>query len=121
MNTPSDTPPETVEAEKTLRIRTLNDAFRATFVGGKVLLTSGIQALSEENAHQIILKVQAFKDFSPDNDPHGEHDFGSLEHDGEKVFWKMDYYDETMMYGSEDPSDPKQTVRVLTVMLAEEY
>lgn len=121
MNTHPDTPPETPEAEKTLRIRTLNDVFRASFVGGRVMLTSGIQAQGEESVQEIIRKVQTFKDFTPDNDPHGEHDFGAIEHDGQKVFWKIDYYDNTMTYGSEDPSDPKQTTRVLTVMLAEEY
>ena len=121
MNTSPDTPPEFSEAEKALRIRTLNDTFRTTFIGGRVLLTQGIQALDETAAQELIRKIQTFKDFTPDNDPHGEHDFGALEHDGQKVFWKIDYYDTSLTYGSDDPSDPDQTTRVLTVMLAEEY
>ena len=63
----------------------------------------------------------AFDDFNADNDPHGELDFGSFELEGEKVFWKIDYYDLAGEFGSEDPTDPKKTLRVLTVMLAEEY
>jgi len=55
---------------------------------------------------------KAFNVFIEDNDPNGEHDFGSFEIDG---------YDKDMRYGSEDPSDPSQTARVLTLMLAEEY
>jgi len=121
MNTPNEKPQEIPEAEKTLRIRTLNDTFRTTFMGGRILLTQGIQALGTEQAQDIITKVQSFNAFTPDNDPHGEHDFGAIEHDGKKVFWKIDCYDENLEFGSPDPSDPAQTTRVLTVMLAEEY
>jgi Protein of unknown function (DUF3768) len=59
--------------------------------------------------------------FIEDNDPHGEHDFGSFEIEGRKLFFKIDYYDKDMRFGSEDPSDPSKTARVLTLMLAEEY
>jgi hypothetical protein len=57
----------------------------------------------------------------PDNDPFEEHDFGSFEHDGERIFWKIDYYDRSLTKGSGAPSDPAQTRRVLTIMLASEY
>jgi Protein of unknown function (DUF3768) len=68
--------------------------------------------------------VPAF--FTEDNDPHGEHDFGSLDYEGKRIFWKVDYYDRASFgtgrdMGSEDPSDPAKTLRVLTIMLASEY
>ena len=62
-----------------------------------------------------------FNDFSPGNDLHGERDFGAFEHNGQRIFWKIDYYAHDIMHGSEDPTDPQQTVRVLTIMLASEY
>lgn len=108
------------------KIRGLNDAFRATSPppgGGRdrVVITQGVQALGGDAIVACLNKVAAFDAFTPDNDPHLEHDFGSFEHEGEKLFWKIDYYDEHMVYGSPDPSDPAKTTRVLTVMLAEEY
>jgi hypothetical protein len=105
----------------TNRIRELNDAFRTTFAGGKVMLTAGVDALPLEVQMPVIGRVMTFSDFTPDNDPHGEHDFGSFELAGHKFFFKIDYYDATLEYGSEDPSDPAKTTRVLTIMLASEY
>ncbi len=69
----------------------------------------------------VLGKVRTFNDFTEDNDPYGEHDFGSFVHHEEKMFWKIDYYDKMMTAGSEDPSDGGVTTRVLTVMLASEY
>ena len=99
------------------RIRVLNDNFRGTFVGGRVLMTASVNELPIDTRARIILAVQSFNDFSADNDPHREHDFGSFEVEGEKYFWKIDLY--------EDPdvkdSDGEPLVnRVLTIMLAEE-
>ena len=62
-----------------------------------------------------------FDDFNADNDPHGEHDFGAFQIEHLKFFWKIDYYDKDLCYGSENPTDPDVTERVLTLMLAEEY
>lgn len=102
-------------------IRDLNDAFRASFMGGKVMMTAGVNALPAEVKIAAGLKVQTFDAFTPENDPHGEHDFGSFELTGEKFFFKIDYFDLNLEFGSEDPADPKTTTRVLTLMLAEEY
>lgn len=102
-------------------IATLNDVFRQTFAGGRVNVTRGIADLGERTVGAILCKVRRFDQFSIDNDPHHEHDFGSFEHDGEKIFWKIDYYDTALVWGSPDPSDPRQTSRVLTIMLASEY
>lgn len=105
----------------TKRIAELNDQFRKTFMSGSVLATNGIAGLPEQDQREIFTKVRAFDTFSEDNDPYGEHDFGAIDHKGDKVFWKIDYYDPTITYGSEDPADPTKTRRVLTIMFANEY
>jgi hypothetical protein len=96
-----------------------NDAFRrgSHALPGERVHTRGIEALGLEAVLHIWSFVRGFDGFNEDNDPYGEHDFGSFIHPfGGKVFWKID-----LKYGSEDPADPAKTKRVLTVMLASEY
>ena len=107
--------------ENSKRIAELNDVFRSTFAGGKVVMTAGVDALPSDVKAVVIRKVATFSDFTAENDPHGEHDFGEIELSGRKFLWKIDYYDAAMEFGSEDPTDPSKTTRVLTIMLAEEY
>jgi hypothetical protein len=106
----------------TAKIRELNDAFRTTLRGnGDVYLTRAIAALPANDQTEIVRRVQTFDAFTPDNDPHSEHDFGSFEHAGKTVFWKIDYYDLNLQYHSPDPADEDSTMRILMVMLAEDY
>ncbi len=106
---------------KTNVIRDLNDAFRKSFIGGRTVVTAGVVALGEHRVEQVLRLVQAFSKFDSDNDPHGEHDFGLIEDQGEQYFWKIDYYNRSMTAGSDDPSDQKCTTRVLTIMLPREW
>ena len=103
------------------RIRVLNDNFRSTFAGGRIVMTQGVDTLPITSKARVLLAVQSFCDFTKDNDPHGEHDFGNFEIEGETYFFKVDYYALDMNGGSEDPSDPEKTARVLTIMRADEY
>jgi hypothetical protein len=103
------------------RIRALNDDFRRTFVGGLVLITAGVEAMPIEQRRSVLAKVRAFDAFTCDNDPHDEHDFGSIDEGGVRCFWKIDCYDRATEMGSPDPADPAVTTRVLTVMRADEY
>jgi hypothetical protein len=113
--------------DSTSRIAELNDLCRKAFgLAGRVFQTQGISALPQRDQSAIREKVELFDSFTEDNDPHGEHDFGAFEHEGQRIFWKIDYYDRATFgtghdSGSENPADPKQTVRVLTIMLASEY
>lgn len=107
--------------EKTTLIRELNDSLRQTLVGGRIMMTAGVSDLGPVYVATAIAKLRSFSQFDESNDPYGEHDFGAFDCEGHKLFWKIDYYDPSLQYGSEDPSDPQKTTRVLTLMLASEY
>jgi hypothetical protein len=75
---------------KTARIRELNDAFRKELpgAGGRLMITDGVNGGGVYCVTKALAKVMAFDDFNVDNDPHQEHDFGSFEIDGQKLFCK---------------------------------
>ena len=106
---------------RSARIAALNDRLRTTLADGKVMLTAGVQACGSTFVAKAISAMQTFTAFDADNDPYHEHDFGAFEVDGHHLFFKIDYYSPDMESGSEDPADSTKTVRVLTLMLAEEY
>ena len=103
------------------RICTLNDQLRRFGRGGRIMITSGIQALGAEAVARVLAAVAGFDAFTTDNDPYGEHDCAILTVDGLRVMFKIDYYDRNLTYHSPDPGDPTVTERVMTVMLANEY
>ena len=102
-------------------VRALNDELRRSLTCGTLMLTAGIIALGRERQQAILTAVAAFDRFDADNDAYGEGDFGALEAAGERVFFKIDYFDRSLALASRDPSDSSVTARVLTVMLAAEY
>lgn len=106
---------------RTAEIRRLNDALRCQLSGGRLMLTPGVSQLAPLTRLAVLTQMRDFSAFTPDNDPHGEHDFGSLEHQGTRYFWKIDCYDLKLEMHSPDPADPAVTVRVLTLMRADEY
>ena len=104
-----------------VRIRELNDRLRTTGRGGMVTMTNGIAAQAADTVKAIFAAVATFTDFNPDNDPWGTHDCAVITVNGHRVIWKIDYYDRSRRIHSPDAADPRVTVRVLTVMLADEY
>ena len=114
---------KTLSASKRDKIKELNDRFRTNLSVslGQVCYTSGIENLPLEKKSEVLEAVRSFKRFDENNDPWGEHDFGIVTIGGTKCYWKIDYYDRGMQYGSGGASNPRTTWRVLTIMLAEEY
>jgi hypothetical protein len=109
------------DPQRIATIRQLNDGLRTKFVGGVVLMTAALAQTDEEKKRRVLHRVRSFDDFTEKNDPYNEHDFGAFCVDGERFFFKHDYYDRQMKYGSEDPADPEKTTRVLTIGLMSDY
>jgi Protein of unknown function (DUF3768) len=124
--------------EQTTRIARLNDlARRAMGVACTAIATVGFRSLPEADKSQVRELIETYDAFDEDSDPHGERDFGCVyqlgdgrwtterprlrDDERERVFWKLDYYDHDLRFGSEDPANSAVTRRVLTIMLADEY
>ena len=108
------------------RIAELNDALRhdpGTGENGRIVMTRGVSVPGIPFTMQALAKLKAFDTFTKDNDPYGEHDFGSFELGGHKLFWKIDYFEKGTDYmnGAETPENSTTTDRLLTIMPAEEY
>lgn len=101
----------------------LNDKFRQNPYNGlgRMVATRGVMSLGDEFKQKCIEAVKTFAAFDKGNDSYGEHDFFQFTIDGEDCFFKIDYLDRTLQYGSPNPADPQVTVRIGTIMLADEY
>lgn len=121
MQNASNTPENAPNDNERAIIAAINDRFRQSFWGGKVMTTSGVNELSDDTRTALFTAVMHYDNFTEDNDPYGEHDFGKVVVEGRDYFFKIDYFDLTMRRGSENPADPSITTRVLTIMLAGEY
>jgi hypothetical protein len=119
----------TQDPSPTARIRALNDQLRTNVFSQpghiegqfRVMLTQGCQALTLPELDQLTRQIETFTAFTEDNDPHGEHDFGAVTVGETQFFFKIDYYDPALSAHSPDAADPQQTIRVLTIMRADEY
>lgn len=113
-------------------IAALNDHLRTHLTDpghNRVMMTAGVQALigdvslfrNFQARAQLLRAIRDHDDFGPDVNPHGERDFGRIEFREEALYWKIDYYDRALTFGSPDPADADVTTRVLTILLTSEY
>ncbi|MFD1158942.1 DUF3768 domain-containing protein [Roseovarius aestuarii] len=126
-----------VENDTTLQaaeIAAQNDLFRKALIDpvaaiemqskgiqGQVLVTPGVSGEGAEFQAAALAAVATDTRFTEDNDPYGDHTFGTVTVSRQKLFWKVDLYDTDFTYGSERPFDPCVTRRVLTIMCPSEY
>ncbi len=76
-----------------------------------------------EKFYRLLDHTMNYKGFDDDNDPWLEHDLAFFEFEGERYFFKLDYYAENFKNGVEDSDkmNDEKCKRVLTLGLAEEY
>ena len=109
------------------QIAKLNDRARSGFdPSARIMFTRGcLEAFcSGDTASGLVAQAELIKTMRRhrfEEDTYGERDFGAFTFRGERVFFKIDYYDLSLEYGSEDPADASITARVVTIMLASEY
>ncbi len=65
--------------------------------------------------------MRIYDQFDEGIDPYEEHDMGRFTVGRDDYYWKIDYYDRNVEFHSPDPPDPSVTIRVLTIMRADEY
>jgi hypothetical protein len=110
-------------------IRRLNDTARSRPGMASITnVTIGFQSLPDVDRVSALAQIVSFTQFDGDNDPYGEHDFGAIYRlatgewtqqrpSDEKaiaatVFWKLDYYDNSLTLGSDAPHlDPRSDKR----------
>ncbi|WP_306115068.1 MULTISPECIES: DUF3768 domain-containing protein [unclassified Roseovarius] len=126
-----------IENDTTLQaaeIAAQNDLFRKALIDpvaafemqtkgiqGQVLVTPGVSGEGAEFQAASLAAVATDTRFTDENDPYGDHTFGTVTVSGQKLFWKIDLYDADFTYGSERPFDLSVTRRVLTIMCPSEY
>src|SRR3546814_7103003 len=129
---------DTNEADRVEAIRKLNAMARSNpGAACRANITIGFQSLSDADRIGALSQIIAFANFTGENDPHGEQDFGAVyrlvsgewtqhrpqddKEISETVFWKIYYYDNSLEFDSEATGDDAQTTRVMTMMRSEEH
>ena len=110
-----------VQLPRAEAIAQLNDTLRKTGKVGTVMVTQSVVSLPGFDPEALAAALATYDGFDPDNDPHGERDFGDLTLWGTDLLWKIDYYDADLQFGSDDPADSSLTTRVLTIMTAADW
>jgi len=122
--------------DQTFYIRHLNDMTRTQpeIVNATWVTTQGVLHLlvGDNDRDNAVLPTPArvaalraaiatFSNWSEDNDPYGEHDFGAFDLFDHRLFFKIDYFHPDHDTRAPVSSSIELCRRVLTVMLAEEY
>ena len=102
---------------KNAEIKRLNDRLRLKGRGGYSQMCDRMSDFSYERFAEVRKAIRAFDDFTPDNDPHGHHDYGVVEVHDQKYDWEIGYLGADGTGVSPDPSDTSVTTRVMWISM----
>lgn len=103
------------------KTRELNDTFRRTGQGGVTLISMGVHELGAKAVVDIRKDIASITSFTSEDDPEGMRDFGSISHNGRLIYWMIEHYDKDISNEADDPSNPEETTRVMSIILSTEY
>lgn len=101
--------------------RRRNDALRMSRIGGEIACTNSVYNLPRHEHRAIIKAVCEFNSFDDEKRQSFAHDYGVLTVDGRMVIWKIESHDVELEFPAYDAAPLDTEVRVLMIMLAEEY
>jgi len=102
------------------KIRALNDQFRKTGQGGIVTISMGLHQLGRPEV-DAIMKHLAGEKGDKSVEPNSEHDMGEFDVGSRTISWEINYYNNDLDDESEDPANPDETKRFMTLLLSTEY
>ena len=101
-------------------IARLNDQLRKSGEGGTIVITRNVRGLEGLNVPELATALANYDGFD-DNDPHGERDMGHFVVFDTDLYFKIDYFDQDLEFGSDDPADASITHRILTIMTKADF
>jgi hypothetical protein len=99
----------------TAQRRALNDTLRRYQIGGRIMISSGLASVSEDDLATVLWAVRKFDAFDSNVDP-ADHSFGHLNIRGYNIIFKINGGASGLV-----GYDLASAERVLTVMMANEY
>ena len=121
----TDTPTLSSPDTRLATIARLNDRCRQGLDRtARILITRAcLGAFADNRTAEIVAQAEilsALRGYQFREAEADERDRGSFEYRGTTIYFRIDYYDAAMEYGSEDPADASQTRRMLMIMLRED-
>lgn len=85
-------------------------------LNGRIVVTPGVAEKGIAFVRNAVVACAMDGSFTDFTDPYLNHSFGTLDVQGERLYWEIGLYDADCEGGSLAPADPSKTHRVVTIM-----